>query len=108
MIRRPPRSTLFPYTTLFRSKVGSESIIVLRDRAGAIRAFHNVCRHRGSRICKTEQGNAHRLVCPYHRRTHQLDRPLALDTRREFGGGKAELSPPPVAIDAPARQLFVS
>src|SRR3712207_8312038 len=27
MIRRPPRSTLFPYTTLFRSKVGSDCVI---------------------------------------------------------------------------------
>src|SRR5690348_16060522 len=38
-------------------QVGSEPIIVVRDRQGEIRAFHNVCRHRGSRICKTETGN---------------------------------------------------
>src|SRR5258708_11752672 len=44
----------------FTYNVGTESIIVLRDRDGAIRAFHNVCRHRSSRICKSEQGNAHR------------------------------------------------
>src|SRR3712207_8622047 len=41
MIRRPPRSTLFPYTTLFRSGIGSinpndiESITVLKDAAAA-------------------------------------------------------------------------
>ena len=57
----------------------------MRDRAGEIRAFHNVCRHRGSRICKTEQGNAHRLVCPYHRWTYELDGALVLDTSKEFG-----------------------
>ena len=32
----------------FTYKVGTESIIVLRDRSGEVRAFHNVCRHRGS------------------------------------------------------------
>src|SRR3712207_9011677 len=31
MIRRPPRSTLFPYTTLFRSKVGRDSLELLDD-----------------------------------------------------------------------------
>ena len=81
----------------FTYKVGSESIIVVRDRAGEIRAFHNVCRHRGSRICKTEQGNAHRLVCPYHRWTYELDGSLVLDTSREFGVDRAELSLRPVA-----------
>jgi glycine betaine catabolism A len=92
----------------FTYKVGSESIIVLRDRAGAIRAFHNVCRHRGSRICRTEQGNAHRLVCPYHRWTYELDGSLVLDTSREFGVDKAELSLRPVAIEDAAGLLFVS
>ena len=66
----------------FTYKVGTESVIVVRDRAGEIRAFHNVCRHRGSRICKTEQGNAHRLVCPYHRWTYELDGALVLDTSK--------------------------
>src|SRR5258708_16228305 len=31
MIRRPPRSTLFPYTTLFRSRICSDSAVFLRD-----------------------------------------------------------------------------
>ena len=89
-------------------KVGGESIIVLRDRSGAIRAFHNVCRHRGSRICKTEQGHAHRLVCPYHRWTYELDGALVLDTSREFGVDKTELSLRPVALENAAGLLFVS
>src|SRR5882724_567687 len=92
----------------FTYKVGSESIIVVRDRDGAIRAFHNVCRHRGSRICKTEQGNAHRLVCPYHRWTYELDGSLVLDTSREFGVDKAELSLRSVSIVDAAGLLFFS
>ncbi|MCF8532986.1 MAG: aromatic ring-hydroxylating dioxygenase subunit alpha [Reyranella sp.] len=92
----------------FTYKVGAASIIVVRDRDGEIRAFHNVCRHRGSRICSTEAGHAHRLVCPYHRWTYELDGALVLDTRREFGVDKAELSLKPVAIVDAAGLLFVS
>ena len=32
--------------------IGQDSLVVLRDRDGEVRAFHNVCRHRGSRICR--------------------------------------------------------
>src|SRR2546426_5953301 len=35
MIRRPPRSTLFPYTTLFRSLVGREDVAILLSKSGA-------------------------------------------------------------------------
>src|SRR3712207_7576130 len=34
MIRRPPRSTLFPYTTLFRSAVMQDALVVIRDPPG--------------------------------------------------------------------------
>ena len=36
----------------FLQQIGVESIIVLRDRKGVLRAFYNVCRHRGTRICE--------------------------------------------------------
>src|SRR5438105_5191893 len=37
MLRRPPRSTLFPYTTLFRSLVQvKEAILTLLEQAGAL------------------------------------------------------------------------
>jgi len=92
----------------FTWKLGTESIIVVRDRAGEIRAFHNVCRHRGSIVCKTEHGNAHRFVCPYHRWTYELDGRLVLDTQREFGVDRATLSLRPVAIENAGGLLFVS
>ena len=34
--------------------IGQDSLVVLRDRDGEVRAFHNICRHRGSRICLDE------------------------------------------------------
>ena len=53
--------------------IGQDSLIVLRDRDGEVRAFHNVCRHRGSRICLEERGHANRLICPYHQWVYELD-----------------------------------
>ena len=54
-------------------RIGEESIILVRGRDGRIRAFFNVCRHRGSRICLEESGNVSRLMCPYHAWTYDLD-----------------------------------
>ena len=42
--------------------VGKSPIIIVRGDNGAIHAFHNVCRHRGSRLCSTERGKVAKLV----------------------------------------------
>jgi phenylpropionate dioxygenase-like ring-hydroxylating dioxygenase large terminal subunit len=57
----------------FLFRIGGEQIIIIRENADSIRAFFNVCRHRGSTICQAESGNAPRLVCPYHAWTFGLD-----------------------------------
>jgi Rieske 2Fe-2S family protein len=58
----------------FLRTIAGESIIVLRDREGALRAFFNVCRHRGTRICKEESGRFPETIqCPYHAWTYRMD-----------------------------------
>ena len=58
----------------FLRNFATESLIVTRDTAGAIRAFFNVCRHRGTRICNAPEGQfAGRIACPYHGWTYGLD-----------------------------------
>lgn len=42
------------------------SIVTIRGKDGSIRSFHNVCKHRGSTICRQPQGNTKALVCPFH------------------------------------------
>ena len=67
----------------FRFDLAEESIIVVRGRDDRVRALVNVCRHRGSRVCYEEQGNARMLVCPYHAWTYDLDGKLR--TARQMG-----------------------
>jgi Rieske 2Fe-2S family protein len=58
----------------FLQQVGHESIIVLRDRGGALRAYYNVCRHRGTRLCEERSGRLSETIqCPYHAWTYALD-----------------------------------
>ncbi|MBV2143961.1 aromatic ring-hydroxylating dioxygenase subunit alpha [Falsochrobactrum sp. TDYN1] len=54
-------------------QIGAYPVVIVRDAQGGIRAFHNSCRHRGSRICAAEKGTAAKLVCPYHQWTYELD-----------------------------------
>lgn len=53
--------------------VGRNSVFVLRDEALQVRAFHNVCRHRGARILNEPRGFVGNIVCPYHQWTYALD-----------------------------------
>jgi len=55
-------------------EVAGRSLIVCRNRAGELRAHHNVCRHRGTRICEEERGRVERFFqCPYHAWAYDLD-----------------------------------
>lgn len=53
--------------------VGRSSVIVLRDDDGIVRALHNVCRHRGSRLLTDERGDVGNIVCGYHQWTYATD-----------------------------------
>ncbi len=47
-------------------EIGNESILMVRDDEGRIRAFYNVCQHRGNRMIECEETKVKRLVCNYH------------------------------------------
>ncbi len=59
------------YTTF---NIGGERAVLIRDEEGRIGAFHNVCRHRGSRVVGADRGHCRRtMVCPFHGWTYHLD-----------------------------------
>ena len=58
----------------FTHQLFNESLVILRDRPGKVRAFYNVCRHRGTRLCEEKSGQfRERIQCPYHAWTYGLD-----------------------------------
>ena len=75
-------------------EVAGESIIVTRDANSAIRAFYNVCRHRGTRMCTETAGSfAGRIQCPYHGWTYGLDGKLIGAPHMEQEGFRREEYP---------------
>jgi Rieske 2Fe-2S family protein len=62
-----------------RLAIAGERIFVTRAEDGALHAFHNSCRHRGSILCETDSGRFKngRIVCPYHAWTYRLSGELA-------------------------------
>ncbi|WP_028301694.1 aromatic ring-hydroxylating oxygenase subunit alpha [Oceanospirillum beijerinckii] len=54
-------------------QLGDYPVVIVRDNQGEVRAFHNACRHRGSRICAESKGKTAKLVCPYHKWAFDLD-----------------------------------
>ena len=87
----------------FVEQLGADSIIVLRDKTGAVRAYHNVCRHRGTRICEASAGKfGETIQCPYHAWTYGLDGRLiatpSADQLKGFDKGDYPLFPVPIAV----------
>ena len=50
----------------FLYQLGRESIVILRDDDGDVRAHFNVCQHRGNRLLTASRGSVSQLACPYH------------------------------------------
>ncbi len=58
----------------FVRTIAGESLIFLRDRGGTLRAFFNLCRHRGTRLCSQESGQfSETIQCQYHAWTYATD-----------------------------------
>jgi salicylate 5-hydroxylase large subunit len=55
-----------------RTLIGERSVILVRDRDGALHVVENRCAHRGVAFCRERQGNAQAFTCPYHRWTYKL------------------------------------
>ena len=84
----------------FTCDLGGVPVVVVRGKEGTLRAFLNVCRHRGSLVCEGE-GRRETLQCPYHAWTYGLDGSLRAAPRsdREPGFDREGLGLAPVSVD---------
>lgn len=89
--------------------LGPESILVLRDRDGSIRAFHNVCRHRGARLLDGSGNCPSTITCPYHGWSYRQDGSLiGVPMRESFPGlDRSAHGLRPVRVDTALGFVFV-
>ncbi|MGB3502227.1 MAG: aromatic ring-hydroxylating dioxygenase subunit alpha [Mesorhizobium sp.] len=92
----------------FTVQVGDYAVVIVRGNDGEIRALHNSCRHRGSKVCLEHRGSAAKLVCPYHQWTYDLDGKLlfARQMGDDFDASKFPMKP--IACEAAGGYVFIS
>jgi phenylpropionate dioxygenase-like ring-hydroxylating dioxygenase large terminal subunit len=90
--------------------VADASILIVRTTANDLRAFHNVCSHRGTQLVWAECGRARTFSCPYHMWNYANDGSLRSvpDESRFFRLDKAACGLRPVAIDTCGGFIFVN
>lgn len=88
----------------------SASVIVVRGSDGVIRAFHNVCSHRGNRLVTASDGNAALFRCPYHSWSYKTNGQVAgiPGESRFFNLDRDSCSLSPIAIDFWDGWIFVN
>lgn len=94
----------------FLFELANENVIVTRSAEGQLRAFFNVCRHRGTRMCTQASGSLDgRIRCPYHGWTYALDGSLIGAPHMEQPGfDRADYPLRPVAVDEWEGHLFLN
>ena len=95
--------------TFFTARAGRTPVVVTRARDGELRAFLNVCRHRGHQVA-AGAGKRETLQCPYHAWTYGLDGSLRSAPRAEelADFDRGELGLCHVAVDTWGPFVFVN
>jgi phenylpropionate dioxygenase-like ring-hydroxylating dioxygenase large terminal subunit len=96
--------------------VAGTSVVVVRDQSGEVRAFHNICRHRGNKLVWTDfprqetSGTARQFACKYHGWRYGLDGACTFVQQEGefFGLDKADYGLVPVHCDVWAGFVFVN
>jgi glycine betaine monooxygenase A len=88
--------------------VDATPILVMRDDSGAVRAFHNVCRHRGTLLCRAQTGHVRAIVCPYHSWTYSRQGDLVACHGMHDGVDKAQLGLRALHVEVCAGLIYVS
>ncbi len=88
--------------------VDNTPVLVMRDDAGEVRAFHNVCRHRGTLLCRQESGHVRAIICPYHSWTYSRQGDLIACHGMQEELDKSKLGLKPLHTEVVAGLIYVS
>ena len=91
-------------------EIFDQSVLVQVGKDGVIRAFHNVCQHRGNRLVEARRGTSPAITCGYHAWTYELDGALRGAPRSSCvpGFDKAKFALKPVRVEVFASFVFVN
>ena len=96
--------------TFLTHEIFEQSIILVAGRDGKLRAFHNVCQHRGNRLVESRRGKVAMLTCAYHAWTYSLDGCLrgASQTQNVAGFDKDKHGLKPVKVEVFAGFVYIN
>ena len=92
----------------FTFTLDTDSLIIIRDDEGQVRALHNICRHRGTVLCEEDCGTVGRIVCPYHQWTYARDGSLVSTPGMQEDLDRAELGLVTARLEELEGMLFIS
>jgi Rieske 2Fe-2S family protein len=92
---------------VFVVDIGKTSVLIVRDDDLQIRAFHNVCRHRGARLVDGPHEQVGNLVCRYHAWTYSLEGDLIFADHMGEDFDKSCRGLKPVHLRSVAGLLFI-
>jgi glycine betaine catabolism A len=87
--------------------IGRSSVLIVRDRQGVLRGFHNTCRHRGAQLCPTGHGQRSWIICPYHQWSYDLDGRLANAPRMPDTFDRTQHGLRPIHVETVAGSVYV-
>ncbi len=91
----------------FLFELANESAIVVRGSEGKVKAFANVCRHRGSLVCLEQSGSTRKFECPYHGWMYDIDGNLTAARAMPKDFDKKSHGLFPVSVDVLGGLIFV-
>ena len=95
---------------VFELKVLSMSILITRARDGKLRAFHNICSHRGHKLCHKSSGNSGIFVCSFHGWAYELTgelRGVSWEGSFREGVDRNDAALSPITVDTWGGFIFI-
>ena len=89
-------------------QIGRDSVIILRDREGLLRAMSNICRHRMTSLLQGSGNLKRRITCPYHAWTYELDGQLIGVTHMRDNFDKSKVCLPAFKLEVWEGWVYVS
>lgn len=91
----------------FQWEVAGAPILIARGNDGQVRAFLNICRHRGTRVCQPPSGNADSFICSYHQWTYDTCGTLKSARLMPRDFDKSRFGLKPVALRIAEGNIFI-